>query len=156
MDALVDGVIRFVVPGVPRGAQRARSTVITPRNRPSFISTYTPTETRAEQSAIRLFAATAMAGRPPLEGPLDLRISAYFSVPASWSGRKRALALSDRLRPTGKPDHDNIDKLICDSLKGVTWLDDSQVTDAHLWKRYAREPRITVEIRQIVLAMADP
>lgn len=142
--------IRIEVPGPPRGAERARSRIVTPRGKPSFITTYTPAQTRSEQSAIRLFAAQAMEGRAPLAGAIDLRVSAFFPVPASWSNRKREAALNDQIRPTGRPDFDNIAKLICDSLKGITWVDDAQITEAHVWKRYSDKPRIVVDIRSVL------
>lgn len=98
---------------------------------------------------MRLFASRAMQGREPLSGPIDLRIAAYMPVPASWSGRKRSLALDGGLMPTGKPDVDNIGKLVADGLNHIVMRDDAQVVSLAIWKRYSAEPRVVVEVRSL-------
>jgi Holliday junction resolvase RusA-like endonuclease len=142
--------IRIVVPGVPRATQRLRHRLVRTKDGREFVGKFTPKETVSEQAAIRLFAARAMAGRPPLTGPIDLRLAAFFPVPASWSNRKRRLALNDYIRPTGKPDFDNVVKQV-DALKHIVWQDDAQVTDVSIWKRYSDRPRLVIEVRPITL-----
>ena len=46
-----------------------------------------------------------------------------------------------------KPDSDNIAKAICDSLNGVAWKDDSQISDLIVHKYYDEEDMIIVEIK---------
>lgn len=140
----IELVVRFEVPGVPRGKARPRATIVGGHAR-----VYTPKVTASEEGAIRLFASQVMAGRPPFDGPIDLRIAAYMPVPASWSGRKRMLALDGHIMPTGKPDLDNIGKLVADGLNAVVIRDDAQVVSFAAWKRYSDAPRIAVEVRQI-------
>jgi Holliday junction resolvase RusA-like endonuclease len=146
--APVETVIRIVVPGAPKAWQRAGHRIIAPKGKKAFVSTYTPAQTRSEQDAIKLFASLAMQGRPPLEGPLDLRFAAYFAVPDSWSAKKKAQALEGIIRPTRKPDADNLVKQ-CDALNGLVFKDDSQITDVAVWKRYSDRPRVVIEIRPI-------
>lgn len=142
------GVIRIVIPGVPKALERARHRLVTPRARKPFVATYTPAQTRSEQGAIKLFAQRAMEGRAPIEGPVDFRFTAFLPVPASWSQRKRAAALAGEILPVSRPDLDNYAKMK-DALKEIVWRDDSQVTDEHLWKRYSDQPRIVMEIRPL-------
>ena len=53
----------------------------------------------------------------------------------------------DRLiRPTRKPDFDNIGKIICDALNGIAYRDDAQIVDALVRKFYSDTPRVIVEI----------
>ena len=53
----------------------------------------------------------------------------------------------DRLiRPTRKPDFDNIGKVICDALNGIAYRDDAQIVDALVRKFYSDTPRVIVEI----------
>lgn len=141
---ILAAVVRFVVPGMPRGKARPRAAIIAGRPR-----MYTPKVTASEEGAVRLFASRAMQGREPLSGPIDLRIAAYMPVPASWSGRKRSLALDGALMPTGKPDVDNIGKLISDGLNHIVMRDDAQVVSLSIWKRYSAEPRVVVEVRKL-------
>lgn len=144
-------VIRIVVPGTPKALARNRHRIITPKGKAPFVGNYLPAKSRNEQAVIRDFAAQAMGGRALLEGPIDLRIAAYLAIPPSWSKKKQQAARNDFLRPTGRPDIDNLTKQI-DALKEIVWRDDAQVTDAAMWKRYSDEPRLVIEIRQIVLA----
>ena len=60
------------------------------------------------------------------------------------------VAMIDRLiRPTRKPDFDNIGKVICDALNGIAYRDDAQIVDALVRKFYSDIPRVIVEISDI-------
>ena len=125
--------------------QRSRSFVVGGR---AITHHYTPRAVREERLAIRQFASDAMRGLPPLTGAVDLRATFYRAVPGSWSNRKRAQAMANEILPTTKPDFDNLVKMV-DALKGVVWIDDAQVIDCHLFKRYSDRPRTVIEVRQI-------
>ena len=139
--------VRFVVPGPPKPLQRNRHRIVTTKSGGSFVANYLPAESRAEQAAVRLFASTAMQGRPPLEGPLELRMTAFMPIPQSWSQKKQRAALDGTVRPTGKPDLSNILKNIEDGMLGICYRDDSQVVSVHAWKFYSDKPRLVAEIR---------
>jgi len=141
-------MISFELHGKPVGWQRTGLRVVTPKGKKPFATIYTPAETRAYQRAVALAAKVAMKGQGPLAGPLRLLVIAFMPVPASWSGRKRDAALAGTLRPTVKPDYDNIIKQM-DALKGIVWTDDVQVVDGRAVKLYAENPRLRVEISQI-------
>jgi len=49
---------------------------------------------------------------------------------------------------TKKPDIDNLAKAVKDALKGIIYHDDSQIVEAHLFKRYG-EHMIKIEVRTI-------
>lgn len=150
MPWLMGDPIKITIPGPPKAWERAGHRIVTTRQGRQFVSSYTPAQTRHEQSFIRAEACKAMGAHPPLEGAIDLRVVAYMTVPASWSNRKRAAALADQVRPTGKPDFDNLAKSLCDAVKGIVWRDDSQVTDPHgPWKRYSDRPRLVIEVRSL-------
>ena len=51
------------------------------------------------------------------------------------------------IRPTTKPDNDNILKIVADSLNQIAYKDDAQVVDAQIRKFYSRRPRVAVVIR---------
>jgi Holliday junction resolvase RusA-like endonuclease len=148
----VSDVIRIEIPGPPRGYARTGSRVVTPKDggKP-FATRFTPAATRIEAGVVRMFAAEAMNGNPPMEGPIDLRIAAFCPIPKSWSQKRQRAALADEIRPTSKPDWTNIARFE-DALKSIAWRDDAQVTDAAIWKRYSANPRVILEIRQCQLA----
>jgi Holliday junction resolvase RusA-like endonuclease len=107
---------------------------------------YTPGKTVAYESLVRLFAAQAMGALGPLAGPVALRITATGAVPASWSQKRRAEALAHRVRPTTKPDIDNIAKAIADGGNGVLWIDDKQIVEMVVAKRYGAVGGVLVEV----------
>ena len=145
-------VVRILVPGVPKAWQRAGHRIARTHDGKQFVSSFTPAQTRSEQGAMKLFAQRAMEGRPPIEGPIDLRLCAYMPIPRSWSKSKQLMARTGFLLPTGKPDFDNLAKNCGDALTGIVWRDDAQVTDAACWKRYSDQPRLLIEVRQARVA----
>lgn len=134
--------IRFVIPGEPRGKQAARTTRWGGYNLP---------QTAAELEAIRYIASAAMQGRPPIDGPIELRICAYRQVPKSWSKIKRSRALDGLILPISRPDGSNYQKLLEDGCNSIVWHDDSQVVRWQGWKLFSDQPRLSVEIIKIDL-----
>jgi Holliday junction resolvase RusA-like endonuclease len=104
-----------------------------------------PADTRDYLEAVKYRAGEAWGDRRLLGGPVGAIVTAVFPVPKSWSRKDRDLALRHVLRPTGKPDWDNIGKML-DALKGVVWKDDAQVVDARVLKYYGPIPFLQVEI----------
>jgi Holliday junction resolvase RusA-like endonuclease len=139
--------ICIFVSGDPRGKGRPRSRIAGGRGR-QFIQVYTDPETRAYEDRLRAAAALAMSGHDMFLGPLEVRVEARFAVPASWSNKKSVSALAGAIRPTGKPDADNILKNI-DAFHGVIWKDDSQAVDTRVIKIYSGEPGLAVTVRPI-------
>ena len=80
---------------------------------------------------------------------LDVRIIAYYEIPKSTSKKKRREMLEHRIRPTKKPDWDNIGKIVCDSLNLVAYHDDSAVVDAQVRKFYSETPKVDVLIKVV-------
>ena len=142
--------IRIEVPGEPKGWQRAGKRVVRNKAGRHVAVSSTPNQTRAEQGAIKWFANVAMQGRAPLEGPLDLRVFAYMAIPPSWSARKQEKARFGLILPTGKPDFDNLVKLICDAGNKLIWRDDAQIVRALVAKHYDVRPCLVFEVRPIV------
>ena len=66
-------------------------------------------------------------------------------IPASWSKKKAEAAKKDAIRPTTKPDLDNILKMM-DALNGVAWKDDAQVVSVLIQKYYSEAAGMSVYI----------
>lgn len=141
--------IRIEIPGPPKALERNRHRIVTPRGKPAFVTSYMPTQSAREQSTIRGEASLVMRGRPPLDGPIELKFVAYLSIPQSWSRKKQAAALADQIRPGIKPDLSNLVKQCEDAMNGICYRDDSLITDCLMWKRYSEKPRIVIEIRSL-------
>lgn len=132
--------IQIALAGAPRGKGRPRFA-----RAGSGVRTYTDAATRSYEGDLRAEAAKVMAGRAPLEGPILVSIHAFMPVPASWSKKKRQDALSGVIRPTTKPDIDNIAKLL-DALNEVVFRDDKQITTALVAKSYSARPCLVINV----------
>lgn len=138
-------VIEFVVPGQPQGKGRPRIGKIGQHAR-----MFTPAKTVAYEGLIALAAQQALHGRPLLEGAVDVALDIRCQVPASWSLKKQRMALTGEIRPTTKPDADNVVKAVFDGCNGVLWRDDVQVCDLRVRKRYSADPGVTVEAFEVI------
>lgn len=143
--------IRFTVYGEPQGKGRPRFVArYNPVTQHSFGQAHTPEKTIVYENLVRMeYSAKMKNFRYPDDAMLDMRILAYYSVPKSASKKKKALMLEGKVRPTKKPDMDNVMKVVADSLNQVAYKDDTQIVDAQCRKFYSEEPRVEVIIRQI-------
>ena len=86
----------------------------------------------------------------PLSGPLCVDIDFYFPHIKGHYGTGRnegKLKASAPIWHTVKPDRDNLDKLVLDTLSKKFWRDDCQVCDGRITKRYSEKPRTEIKIR---------
>lgn len=135
--------IQFVVPGPPQG--KARPRVVRAKNGMSM--TYTPDKTVAYEELVRLrFKAATQGFRFSDDAQLAMQITAFYPIPKSKSKRIQADMLAGVLRPTKKPDCDNIVKIICDALNGIAYRDDAQIVKVQAAKEYAPEARTDVRL----------
>jgi len=138
-------VISFIVPGQPHGKGRAKIVKIG-----GFSRMATPQKTVAYEGLVAMAAKQALHGRPLLEGPVDVQLEIRCQVPASWSQKKQRMALAGEIRPTTKPDADNVVKAVFDGCNGVLWRDDVQVCDLRVKKRYSADPGVTVDAFEVI------
>ena len=135
--------VRFTVLGEPKGKGRPRFSTQTGR-------AFTPKQTVNYETLVHTEYMVQCKGfRFPDDAMLDMRIMAYYGVPKSVSKKKKALMLEGKIRPTKKPDMDNVMKVVADSLNQVAYKDDTQIVDAQCRKFYSVKPRIEVIIKQI-------
>ena len=93
--------------------------------------------------------------------PVWITIVAYYKIPdghykfykrenAYRYDKEGQLMLEEKIKPTKKPDLDNISKVICDGIShhGGVWYDDSQVVCELLMKFYSDNPRVEVTIER--------
>lgn len=135
-------MITIELAGVPRG-----------KGRPRFVKAtgiaFTPARTRSYESDLKLAAQDVMDGRPPLDCPLRVVVTAMMPVPRSWSRVKQRLALLGALLPTGRPDWENIAKCL-DALNQVVWRDDALIVDGRIVKQYSERPALRIEVTPLI------
>lgn len=124
--------VTFTVDGNPVAKGRPRFA-----KRGKFVQTYTPQKTKDYESLVMDAASTAMGVTEPLTTPIKVFIHIRMPVPKSASKKMRQDCLDGLLRPTKKPDWDNIAKAITDACNGIVYVDDCQIVDAHVTKRYS-------------------
>jgi Holliday junction resolvase RusA-like endonuclease len=136
-------MVMYTVYGEPVGKGRPRFA-----RRGNFVSTYTPQKTKSYEDEIRMMAKAAMGASEPLETPVTVAIYIRVGIPASFSKQKRKDALSGMIKPTKKPDLDNVAKCFLDSMNEIVYLDDKQVVNLHVTKIYAETPAVEVMVKE--------
>ncbi|MDL2280831.1 RusA family crossover junction endodeoxyribonuclease [Selenomonadales bacterium OttesenSCG-928-I06] len=136
-------MIKFTVYGEPLAQGRPRFA-----RHGAFVRTYEQEKFTNHKTLVR-YAAIEVKPESLLLSPVKCIIRLYKSPPKSFSKKKLELALSEKLRPTTKPDIDNCIKLIYDALNGVIWKDDTQVVESICSKYYSDNPRTEIEIEEI-------
>ena len=136
-------MLRFTVPGEPRG-----------KGRPRFVSTprggraYTPAETVSYERMIAWCAK--QAGGVIIDGPIKLTVDVFMQIPRSASRKRQIEMREGRDWPSKRPDLTNVVKCVEDGLNGILYKDDAQIVDLTVRKFWSDEPRIEV----IVSALA--
>lgn len=109
---------------------------------------YTPTKTsRFEEKVKWTFKSKYNIETELSTKPFKAKIIAIFEPPKSISKKKKEELLYSEY--TKKPDADNIAKIILDSLNGLAYKDDNQVTELLVFKQYGDENLIIVELEEI-------
>jgi Holliday junction resolvase RusA-like endonuclease len=141
----VEDYVLITIPGEPMGKQR-------PRIGKGF--TYTPTKTVNYETLVKLTIQQKLQKWDkfdPLKGEISAEITAFYSIPKSASKKKQKSMLDGEIRPTKKPDSDNVAKIILDALNGIAYKDDSQIVDLIVHKFFGNQPRVEILIKSEVL-----
>ena len=133
----------FTIHGEPKGKGR-------PRFSTKSGTAYTPEATANYENLVKVEYLRQCGNVKFEQGKeLEITITAYFSIPESKSKKAKEQMRSGMIRPTKKPDMDNIVKIIADSLNKIAYHDDSQIVDAVIRKYYSDNPRVVVKIAEI-------
>jgi Holliday junction resolvase RusA-like endonuclease len=131
-------VFRLVISGQPVAKGRVRFARKTGH-------AFTPEKTVAYETKLALAAQEKMNGAAPFTRALAVSVLAEMQIPPSWSRKKQEEARFGMLKPTGRPDADNYAKIL-DALNLIVWVDDSQIVDLRVRKRYSDQPQLTIEV----------
>lgn len=134
-------MIELTIPGEPVGKARARVTQH---------GTYTPAKTVNYEALVKQIFAASYPGWVPVEGPLTMRVIAYYAITQSTSAKQRGQMEAGIVRPTRRPDCDNLIKIVADALNGVAYRDDAQLVGVGCGKWYSDRPRVEVKIEREV------
>ncbi len=133
--------VQLTIPLEPKGKER-------PRWSPKTQRMCTPATTTSYEDFIKLvYRQNYGAEMFPKGVPLDIRIRAYCPIPKSDTLTVRAKKMTGAIRPTVKPDWDNIGKIVADALNKIAYYDDAQIVDSQTRKFYSDRPRVEILIQ---------
>lgn len=153
--------IKFIIPGEPFGKLNLRPMVMNGHAR-----AYSPKQNNMYMDRIIGIINQELIFEEeyifPKGTPVSVLVTAYFKIPDGhykyYKKEKQSRydqegqdMLSGKIRPTKKPDLDNISKVICDAIshQGHVWYDDNQVSMELLIKLYDSNPRVEVTIEEL-------
>lgn len=117
--------------------------VAQPRLRPRMDSSgrlgvHMPDTARAWRERVAIAGHEAW-GKAPRTDALEVDLHFFFARPKSHFGARGALKGSAPAYHTVKPDRDNAEKAVADSLNGILWHDDAQIVAGVVTKNYVDE-----------------
>lgn len=119
-----------------------------PKGRPRFTQyghAYTPAKTLEAENFIKQEVILWMRKNnlcPIKDIPIELNIDFFFSIPKSYSKKKKEQLINGP--HIIKPDCDNLAKLVCDALNGVLYQDDCLIYKLSSSKTYNEEDCIRI------------
>lgn len=137
--------MKFIVEGKPQGKARARTFY---NKRMGKMQSITPESTKSYEDLIR-WSYRAAGGEYMGEKVLQVDIKAFYPIPQAFSKKKREAVNKGVLRPTSKPDCDNIVKVVLDALNGVAYYDDKQVVSVSCNKYYSDHGYLLITIEEL-------
>ena len=141
-------VVAFVVDGTP--APQGSKTVGRSNAGGAFVREDNPA-LEPWRSTVAARAREAMAGRPPLPGPLELDVAFLFPRPRAHFGTGRN---AGRLKPSApiycdkRPDLDKLIRAVGDALTGIVAVDDAAIVELRARKAYG-SPSAHIAVRAL-------
>ena len=130
--------IKFVVPGKPQGKERPRLA--------KYGGVYTPAKTKAYENFIKGCYIEQYGDISFGDRSIKMSVKAYVPVLTKFRKAEKIAALEGKIKPTAKPDADNILKAILDALNGLAYDDDRYIYKIEIERIYSEEPRVEIEI----------
>jgi Holliday junction resolvase RusA-like endonuclease len=143
--------VSFTIPGEPTGKGRPRFVAsYNPVTGKAFGKAHTPDKTLLYENQVRMeYHLQTNDFRFDDGDELDIKIEAYYGIPKSKSKKVKLAMEIGEIRPTKKPDIDNVIKVIADSLNNIAYKDDTQIVNCTCSKWFSYEPRVEVTIKKV-------
>jgi Holliday junction resolvase RusA-like endonuclease len=135
-------IVTFEVEGDPVPKSRPRFA-----RRGNFVQTYTDAKTIDYETHVAMKARQAIGASEPLEGALTVFLYLRYTVPPSYSKKRKEACLRGVEYPK-KVDLDNVYKSITDAMQGIVYANDSQIVEAHITKVYAETAGANIMVQE--------
>ena len=129
--------VSFVIPTKPSGKER-------PRLARGIV--YTPAKTVAYENFIKGCYIEQCGNVSFGDRSIKMHIKAYVPVLTKFRKAEKIAALEGKIKPTAKPDADNILKALLDALNEVAYDDDRYIYQISVERVYSNKPRTEVTI----------
>lgn len=136
--------ISFTVTGKPHAKARPWATSVNGR-----AHVYTPPGTRTYEAGVRAAAVAALGDHKAFDGAVHVSITMRLQPPQSTSNSQKLRMLTGAIKPTKRPDLDNVVKAIIDGCNGIVFRDDSDIVSIIATKIYAEAPGVDVRVISI-------
>lgn len=129
--------VSFIIPTKPAGKER-------PRLARGIV--YTPAKTKAYENFIKGCYIEQCGDISFGDRSIAMYIKAYVPVLTKFRKSEKVDALEGKIKPTAKPDADNILKALLDALNEVAYDDDRYIYKITVERIYSNKPRTEVII----------
>lgn len=145
------GMIKLTINGIPLAKQSFRYAVRPKKDGTNFVSKYQPKKVVDKERNLQWDIKSQLAKDfTPFDCPLDVSITFTFPPPKSWNKSQKLLFKSGvRMFKDTKPDLDNLEKIVFDSMQGIVYINDSRVCEKRSRKVYGDVPSIVILIEPI-------
>jgi len=144
-------MIELVIYGEPKAQARHRHRTVQPKdeNKKAFVMTYDPDKKYKEDLLTKI---QHFAPPEPFECALRVDLVFHLSRPMNHFGTGRNAGVLKGSAPKHhltKPDIDNLQKFLYDSLSGVFWRDDRVIVKGTTSKVYGPRPMTIITISEL-------
>ena len=129
--------VSFVIPTKPTGKER-------PRLAGGIV--YTPAKTKAYENFIKGCYIEQCGDVSFGDRSIILTVKAYVPLLSKFNKSQQASALRGEIKPTAKPDADNLLKALLDALNELAYDDDRYIYKIDVERIYSDRPRTEVVI----------
>ena len=121
------------------------------KGRPRFSGhAYTPEKTRKHEEKIALMYKWKYGNRKfEKDVPVRVVLDFFFKIPKGDKKAIKEAKITGKIRPTKRPDTDNVEKTVMDAVLKLAYEDDSQVVELIGRKFYSMEPRTEIYIARV-------
>jgi Holliday junction resolvase RusA-like endonuclease len=142
--------ITIEIPIIPVAQKRGRAGIIKGRDGRVFSHVYKDKGQRVQEDNFR---ALLYEYKPDtlMQGPLSLWIEAYLPMPKSKPKKWQEEANLGWIRPTTKPDVDNLAKHVKDCMQGIFYADDKEIVSLIVEKFYSDNPKWWIKISELIV-----
>lgn len=89
------------------------------------------------------------APKEPLKGPVSVNLHFYLPVPKTVRKHVKTQMLNGIAMPYKRPDLDNLAYLVTNAMIDLIYIDDAQIVNLNLRKRYAEIPKTVIEVQEL-------